>query len=263
MEKTVGGHRRLSVDSVVAFLRDTGRQVVEPDVLGLPATTGQTQWTLNRACERLKAALVAGDEPVCRQIVIDLFLARHPLSVICDEVLAKSFHDIGSMWECGDVEVFEERRACEISTRLVHELRRLLPPPPKNAPLAAGGTLDGDPYTLACSMAELVLRDLGWNAVPLGNQLPFATLKSALRSTQPRLLWLSVSSIRDPDRFTAEMNDLFKTAESTGTALVLGGVALTDIIRPRIQYSAHCDTYRHLEAFSNTLRTEHKQQSSA
>lgn len=253
MELTAGGHRRLPIDAVVAFLRDSGRGVVEPEVLGLPATTGKTQWTLDRAAERLKDALVKGDETVCRQIVLDLYLAKHSLSSICDEVLSRCFHDIGDLWQCGDVEVFEERRACEISTRLVHELRRLLPPPPADAPLAAGGTLDGDPYTLACSMAELVLRDLGWNAVPLGNRLPFSTLAAAVKKTRLKLLWLSVSAIRDEQRFAEEMNQLFEIASEHGTALALGGVALTEDVRRAIKFSVHCDTYQHLEAFSETL----------
>ena len=256
MEKTAGGHRRLTIDSVVAFLRDTGRGVVDPELLGLPATTGQTQWTIKRAAERLTNALVEGDESVCRQIVLDLYLAQHRLSLICDDVLAKSFQDIGDLWECGGVEVFEERRACEISTRLVHELRRLLPPPPPGAPLAEGGTLDGDPYTLAGSMAELVLRDLGWKAVPLGNRLPFSTLRVALKKTRPKLLWLSVSAIRDEDRFADEMNQLFDEATETGAALALGGVALTEDVRRRIRFTVYCDTYQHLEAFSKTLRRD-------
>lgn len=251
--RTAGGHRRLPVDAVLAFLRESGQAVVEPEVLGLPATTGQTQWTLDRATERLRDALVTGDETACRQIVLDLYLARHPLSIICDEALARSFHDIGDLWQCGDVEVFEERRACEICTRLVHELFRLLPPPKPAAPLAEGGTLDGDPYTLASSMAELVLRDNGWNAVSLGNRLPFATLHAALTKTQPRLLWLSVSTIRDENRFTEEINGLFDQATQAGAALVLGGVALTEEVRRRIRFSVYCDTYQHLEAFSQTL----------
>ncbi|GAB4141932.1 MAG: excisionase family DNA-binding protein [Planctomycetaceae bacterium] len=253
MEKTAGGHRRLPVDAVVSFLRDSGRNLVQPELLGLPATTGQTHWTIHRAAERLQEALVNGDETVCRQIVLDLYLANHPLSLICDEVLARAFHEIGDRWECGDVEIFEERRACEISTRLVHELRRLHPPAPPTAPLAEGGTLDGDPYTLACSMAELVLRDSGWNAVPLGNRLPFETLRTALQKTRPKLLWLSVSHIVTEEQFVQEMNRLFDEATKTKTALVLGGVALTEPIRQKLRYSAYCDTFQHLESFAKTL----------
>ena len=254
MERTPGGHRRLSIDSVVRFLRETGRSLVEPRLIGLPATTRQTQWTMDRAAERLQVALVEGDEDAARQVVVDLYLDQQSTSVICDEVLSRAFHKVGVLWECGSVEVFEERRASEICSRIIHELRRVLPAPTRGAPLAAGGTLDGDPYTLACNLAELVLRDSRWNAVPLGNGLPFVTLRTALKKMRPRLLWVSVSVIRDEGCFVDEMNRLAEEAIAGGTALVLGGAALNGDVRRRIRPSAYCDTFQHLESFATTIR---------
>jgi len=49
MTKTAGGHRRIEVAAVIKFLRETGRQVVEPELLNLPVTAGKTEWTLARA----------------------------------------------------------------------------------------------------------------------------------------------------------------------------------------------------------------------
>ncbi len=36
---------------------------------------------------------------------------------------------MGDLWECGDLDVYQERRGCEVCNRLIHELRRLLPEP--------------------------------------------------------------------------------------------------------------------------------------
>ena len=40
MVRTVGGHRRLPLSSVLQFLRSSGHQLVRPEILGLPPTTG-------------------------------------------------------------------------------------------------------------------------------------------------------------------------------------------------------------------------------
>ena len=48
--------------------------------------------------EQMTAGLLAGDELRCRQIAMDLYLAEHSISVICDEVLAKAFEEIGDRW---------------------------------------------------------------------------------------------------------------------------------------------------------------------
>ena len=252
-ERTAGGHRRMVMSDVVTFLRDGGYKVVRPEVLKLPATSGQTEWTLEQSRERFVAALVAGDDELGRSILIDLYLSGHSLAVIADEVIAEGFHSVGALWECGDVEVYEERRGCEICLRIVRELRQLQVAPPQDSPVALGGTLDGDPYTLAVTMAELVLRDAGFRASSLGHMLPFSTLHAALQKDRPRLLWLSVSSIRDEERFVAEVNRLHAAATELGTAFVIGGRALTAEIRKQLTYGAYCDTFQHLYAFGRTL----------
>ncbi len=253
VQRTAGGHRRIPVSAVVQFLRSGDYSLAHPEILGLPATAGRSDWTLERARPRLREALIGGEEEACRQILLDLYLAGHCLSTICDQGIAETFHEIGALWECGDVEVYEERRACEMCLRAVHELRHLLPPPPVDAPVAFGATLDGDPYTLAVTIAELVLRDSGWNAQSLGHMLPFATLHTAIERHAPRLLWLSLSTIRDEDSFCTEMNRLFDKAEQARTALVIGGRSLSPEIRRRIRYSSYCDTFLNLQDFAETL----------
>ena len=253
MQKTVGGHRRLPVDAVVRFIREHGYSLARPELLGLPDSVGRADWTLEQARERLKEALIAGDEEVCRQIVADFYLSNRSAALICDDLLTSAFHEIGDLWECGNVEVYEERRACELCARLVHELRRLIGRTGTAGPLALGGTLDGDPYTLAVSMAELVLRDVGWNAESLGHRLPFETVRSAVARLRPRLLWLSVTSIRDEPQFVEEMLRLFDVARAHDTAVVVGGRVLNADLRRRLRYSTYCDTYQHLSDFASLL----------
>lgn len=182
-----------------------------------------------------------------------MYLAEHSISVICDDVFAAAFRQIGDRWACGSAEVYQERRGCEIALRVVHELRALLPAPPQDAPLAIGGASSGDQYNLGTSMAELVLRDAHWNAVSLGDNLPFATLAAAIREQCPRLFWLSCSHIADEPDFLAgyrELHDEF----GMDVAFVLGGYALNESLRQKMKYSAYCDNMQHLEGFAQTLR---------
>ena len=179
---TAGGHRRIPLSDLMEFLRSSTHELVAPEVLGLPATSGRTERVVERAREQMTNGLLAGDELRCRQIALDLYLAERSMSVICDEVLAKSFVSIGDRWECGDAEVYQERRGCEVTLRILHDLRALIASPPDNAPLAIGAAAEGDQYALGTTMAELVLRDAKWNANSLGDNLPFATLSAAIRS---------------------------------------------------------------------------------
>ena len=249
---TAGGHRRIPMASLADFLRDSRHRLVNPAALGLPATSTPSPRSLFQAREQMLDALLAGDEASCRQIAINLYMAEHSVSVICDEVLTVAFHEIGERWECSSAEIFQERHGCEIATRLLHELRTLLPSPPEQALLAIGGTPSGDHYSLCTTMVEMVLRDGKWDAMSLGNNLPFETIAAAIRQHHPKLFWLSCSHIENLDDFLAGYKQLQHEFESD-VAFVVGGRALTEDIRQKMKYSAHCDSLQHLEGFASSL----------
>ena len=249
---TAGGHRRITMAEVLEFVRGGNYQLIHPEALGLPATSGESPRVVARAREQLTAALIAGDDARCRQIAIDLYLAEHSLSVICDDVFAAAFRQIGDRWSCGEVEVYQERRGCEITLRVLHELRALLPAPPINAPLAIGGAASGDQYVLGTTMAELVLRDAKWNAVSLGENLPFQTVASAIKEHRPKILWLSCSHIPNESEFVKGYAQLYEEY-GMDVAFVVGGYALTESVRQQMKFSAYCDNMQHLEGFAQTL----------
>ncbi|MEO8495048.1 MAG: B12-binding domain-containing protein, partial [Planctomycetota bacterium] len=250
---TAGGHRRITMAGVLEFVRSGRYELVHPEALGLPPTSGQSTRVVIRASEQLTEALIAGDDARCRQIAIDIYLAEHNISVLCDDVFAAAFREIGSRWSCGEAEVYQERRGCEITLRVLHELRSILPAPPADAPLAIGGATSGDQYSLGTTMVELVLRDAKWNAVSLGDNLPFETLAAAIKEHRPKLFWLSCSHIADEPDFLTGYRQLYDEF-GMDVAFVVGGFALTDQIRQKMKFSSYCDNMQHLEGFAQTLR---------
>lgn len=249
---TAGGHRRIAISSLMEFLREGSYHLAHPEALGLPPTSSKTTRDIGRALGQLTDALLNGDESRCRQISVDLYLAEHSISVICDEVFAAAFREIGDRWACGEAEVYQERRGCEIATRVLHELRILLAPPTSDSPLAIGGAAEGDQYSLGTTMAELVLRDARWNANSLGDNLPFESLAAAIRENRPKLFWLSCSHIVDETEFLRGYQELYDEF-SMDVAFVVGGYALTEEVRQQMKFSAYCDTMQHLEGFAQTL----------
>ncbi|MEM7316581.1 MAG: B12-binding domain-containing protein, partial [Planctomycetota bacterium] len=130
------------------MVREGALNLEVPEALGLPASAGRGQWNLNRAQAATKDALIAGDVDVIRQIAFDLFLCGHSLAKVCDSVLAPAMREIGALWEANDVDVYQERRATLLISRVLHHLQQSLSRPLRNAPLALGGAPTGDPYAL-------------------------------------------------------------------------------------------------------------------
>lgn len=250
--RTAGGHRKMPIADVLRFVRENNHPLASPEVLGLPPVGNTSRLGLERGRAGLVDALLAGDEGLSRQIVFDLYHAKHSLSVLCDEVIAAAFHDIGDRWACRTADVYQERRGCQIALRILFELRRLQPPSKTSWP-AIGGTVEGDEYVLPSAMAELVLQDAGLLSSALGTSIPFSSLIHAVQATRPRLFWLSVSHIREGLDFLAGFSELSRVCKEAGTVLVVGGKGLPGDLRKKMTFDCHCESMQQLESVGREL----------
>lgn len=251
--RTPGGHRRLPLSGVVQFVRERHLELVRPNLLGLPDFTPRTPGDTEAFRVAVQTALELADEHELRRLVVGSYLAGVPAAVILDDLVAPAFRAIGDRWAHGAVAVYEERRAVELCTRELHQLRMFLPAPRPDAPQAIGGTLTDDPYSLPTTMLEIALCEAGWRAKSYGCGLPAATLVDALRKVRPRVLWLSVSTFGSEQQFLTDYATLYAMAQELGVAVLVGGRMLSAELRARIQYSAYGDNLRHAVAFVRAL----------
>lgn len=254
--RTVGGHRRITLEGLASFLQDSGRTLLAPEVLGIPNEQNQRDTTLPDGATdhqtEFRVSLSRGDESGCRGALRRLVKRGMSRSEAANLLITDAMHGIGQGWSDHTIETYEERRAVTIASRLINELRAEVGPHSPHAPIAIGGTPQGDPYQLPTALVELTLRESGWRAINLGANLPWPTLRQAVIDYRPRVLWLSVSGIDDVETFVEEQNALHREFASD-VALFVGGRALNDEIRPRLSFTAHCDHLGHLVELSSLL----------
>lgn len=257
--RTVGGHRRVPLDGLLHFLRDSSYRLANPEAIGLSAQIVSPDvvpdWNSTTEQGRFQQALFQGDERECRAIFWQCFERCSIKALIAEELIAESMHQFGHAWENGQLPVYRERRACEICHRLLYELRLQLDSVVdfRHGLIAIGGTPAGDPYQLASSLIEIALREAGWKAFNQGSDLPLDTLLQAAIEYQPRLFWLSVSVVKNEETFVQQFNQL-ADALSDDVALLIGGRALGDTLRPRLKYTAHCDNVQQMLGLANALK---------
>jgi excisionase family DNA binding protein len=272
-DRTLGGHRRIPLEHLMEFLESTNRRLVDPAAIGLSEDRQRTREELERLTaasgnvsgedktaghaskqKEFEQALLSGDEQQCRKSISTWYAMQGSMASVADELLAPTFHSIGNLWRCGDLDVYQERRGCEICIRLIHELRRLVQEPLSSAPLAMGGTSNGDPYQVANQLIEIIFREAGWRTINLGSSVPLDSLLVAAKRYVPKIFWLSVTHIDDEEEFLRRF-DAFSRELPKGVMLVVGGQALTDRLRPRMQFSAYCDSLKQLSALARNLRS--------
>ncbi|MGI9518369.1 MAG: B12-binding domain-containing protein [Pirellulaceae bacterium] len=253
-QKTAGGHRRISRASLVDFLRRSDYSLLKSELLGLPGDIRPGKRDIEPSLQEYIAALTAGDEQAAGKILYELFLDGMTVAELSDQLISPAFHQIGFRWQQGSMEIYQERRACEITMRVLNELRTLIPEPAIDAPLGIGGAPEKDPYMLPTTLVELVLRELGWRSQSLGSLLPLSTLAQAARDQQPRLFWLSVSYVEDLQTFLPRFAE-FRNALNGATLLSLGGRALTEDVRRQMQFTSYSDNLQQFQSLASSMYT--------
>lgn len=258
--RTAGGHRKVQTAAVIRFARERGMVLVTPELLGLPPAGALSELDLTNSSRLLAEALLEGNEALSRQIVLTLASSTHAVARVCDEVIARAFAEIGERWTCQQVEVYQERRGCEIIHKILAEIgqSQLLDPPGLTA---CGGTAAGDAYSLATQMAEVVLRDCGYQATSLGTSIPFASLTRAVEQLRPALFWLSASFIPDEAQFRQGFERLSEACRAARSVLVVGGRALAPTLREQLGEAHYCEDMQHLAQLARTLARVHQRSS--
>ena len=253
-ETTPGGHRKIALAHLVAFLRSRGRPVPSLEALGLLAEQQPTKPKGSPATpESLAGLLMGGDAGVARTLVFEQFRGGRAVDDLLDRFVAPAMAWLGQQWADGKIDVYQEHAATLRAWSILVELRGFLPAPPDKAPLALGGSPEGDPYLLPTLMADLTLTDMGWRTVNIGPNTPVASLLEAVTRHRPRLVWLSVTSMKPRTSFFEGYPRFFEAAQAKGASVVIGGQALTPRLQDRLVASGFGTRLAHLKAFARSL----------
>ncbi|TWU40377.1 B12 binding domain protein [Novipirellula aureliae] len=256
--RTLGGHRRITIEGLQQFLRDTDRVLVNPDVLGLPSLAPGRDDRIPgeqdpNQCE-FRCALVAGDFEKCWKLLENRIETGVSRWQAAESLITDAMYGIGEAWGCNELDVYQERRACDLCIKLIVRLVEQIAAPSKGAPVAIGGAPEGDHYQLPTALVKLALREAGWKAINLGSNLPLDSFLQAAHDYKAELVWMSISAIQEPERFIAEENRLARLL-GDHVSLFIGGQALSVSFRARLRYTVCCESLRQIVDFSTITRS--------
>ena len=253
--RTLGGHRRISAEALSKFLRDSDRELRRPELLGIPQVQRLVHVDLpgDPSAEKaaFREALIAGDDENCFEIIQTQIEKGYSIAKTAASFITDAMYGIGEAWNCNQLEIYQERVACGICARLVAKLRDSFTIG-KTARRAIGAAPEGDHYELPTALVELALRERGWNAINLGCNLPFDSILEAASNHRPDLVWLSITAMNDAESF-AKAQRKFACELDGRIALIVGGRALTDQVRPNLVYTAHCDSIDQLTELASMM----------
>jgi excisionase family DNA binding protein len=260
--RTAGGHRRITVVEAVRYIRVSGLPIVDPAAMGISDLTRVPAEHLSRpdsSDQPLVDAISDGQAELARGLVLSMYLGGRSVAEICDGPVTRAMHGVGDLWKHSSTGIIIEHRAMDICLQALNQLRALLPSPADAAPIATGGTPEGDPYLLPTLMAATVLAAEGWREENLGPSLPLELMTEAARKHQADLLWLSVSVELPTDVLAAQIVELGAKLAGMDVVLAVGGRMLPP--RPMIlkQNVNVIGSMSELAAFARGLQTARRE----
>lgn len=253
-KKTVGGHRRFGLGEIARFQRAhaAGPSTNEPSATN---EVGRSQASPSVLFQHLSE----GDEEESAAVLIGAYLHRQSLVSLFDRVVTPTMHEVGALWSRGELTIADEHLATQTVISALQQLRSVirLSPPTETRAVVCG--VEGDLHELPIHLLNVLLEADGWDVINLGPNTPFFALVEALTKYRPQLLCVSAKLINDPDRLARDYAQLRKATAKLGTAIALGGDALTGRLqKQRFPAEFYADNFEQLLGFARSLVAKQK-----
>lgn len=228
VHRTRGGHRRIPISEAIRYVRATHANLVEPELLGMDRVLEQVR--SSSPAEDMIRVLEEGHANAVTGLMQWLFASGMSVAELCDGPIAKAIRHIGERWPHDKRAIFIEHRATILCGRALNQLRLSVRTPDEDAPVAIGGAMSGDMYSLPTLMASLVLHEADFNETNLGPNTPLDVLADAVIDEKPNLLWLSMSEPLRSNSHRAELLKLAEVAEQNKTVFIVGGRHASELV---------------------------------
>jgi excisionase family DNA binding protein len=251
--RTAGKHRLIPMSEAIRIAQEQGVKAANIEVLaGLSAS--HRSGIDDRVRDFLFDLLRENKAREAKALMQSVYLAGCGADVLADDLIHPVMKRVGHSWRVGSLDVFQEHQATntvgnalrDLIDRVTGDLDRL-------KPVAIGAAPEGDPYVLSTLLADLLLREMGWEVHNLGANLPLRSLANATDLFRPKLIFLSINFLKEETSFVREYRSFFKTAAANNAAVIVGGRALSPALREQLDYASFGERMAHLAEFARCI----------
>src|SRR5919205_1566298 len=186
-DKTVGGHRRFSLNAVAHLRRELG--------IGPGADIPQRESVQNKgslpATDQFAGTLLRGDEKDAGAMLVQAYLHGAALTTLFDETITRAMHHVGELWFKGSITVADEHLATRVVFGALQVLSAVVMPVQPHDLKAICCGIEGDLHELPVQLARIVLQSEGWHAQSLGPNTPLFALTDMVGRQRPQLVCIS------------------------------------------------------------------------
>jgi MerR family transcriptional regulator, light-induced transcriptional regulator len=228
--KTQGGHRRFSIQSVMQFVQKNKFEV--PELAAQMFTRQELRTNLvagntDVLVPGLKEAALAGNLTDALNILRAALASKPNLLALYEEVVFPVLTQIGDAWASKFITVDVEHLASMTIRDAIIRLQSSIHKEPENGLSALLLCYEGQQHDLVLQCLASFLQSRGWKTLNLGQSTPTPSVLAAIKKKKPDLVVLSALV---PDRERKFVNDvnlkILPACHRVGAKLVVGGAGL-------------------------------------
>ncbi len=171
---------------------------------------------------------IAGDEATGAALLEQLYRSGLSPVEITEQLLTPVLHLIGDRWRRGELNIWEEHLASQVTLAATEHLHRQVPHAPPQGRLALCGCPEGDLHEIALHLVVEVLETEGWRVLSLGPNTPLFSFADAIQRFAPHLICISATIVQDLERLRRDYGHFYQMARRHGARIVIGGAAFAD-----------------------------------
>ncbi|EMI57565.1 B12-binding domain-containing protein [Rhodopirellula sallentina] len=239
LERTPGGHRRISQSNLEQLVQEIGTE---------PQRRSRGDLSDSLATANILALLKTRKATDLRDLVLEACRDQTDITTVLDHSLAPAMWQVGTLWQRGELQVYEERMCTETMMNALDLLSPFFQTNERHAITAVGGCLHQGSDTLASKFVSLSLNSIGVMACDLGPRLPAEELAAAATALDTRIVWSTNTHWDDRTDTLSNYQNLHRNL-NPDTYLFIGGGGLSSSARKSLDFCEFFETLGEMASF--------------
>lgn len=253
--RTKGGHRRFSLQSVIQFVHQHKIEVPEISMqvftgrdLKMNLVAGNTDVLV----PRLKQAALAGNLTTSLDILRAGLTSKPHLLALYEDVVFSVLREIGDDWASHSITIDIEHLASQTIRDAIVRLQSSVHKEPSNDLTALLVCYEGQLHDIVLQCAASYLQSRGWRTYNLGQSTPTRSVLSAIKKRKPDLLLLSALVVDREKKFVSDVNlKIYPATHRAGALLIVGGASVKSRFADRLKADFVSESIMDLEKLSD------------
>ncbi|MFC1483878.1 B12-binding domain-containing protein [Candidatus Neomarinimicrobiota bacterium] len=233
--RSVGGHRKFLMSQLANFASHHEKGAGHINILTLDTPENrETAYHIQQGdCEYLvpqvEQLALQGDYAKIHDILSELYISRHPLPAIYDNLVTPVLHRIGELWAEGAINITEEHVASQGIRDSLIRLQDIVHVSNERDEKVLCMNLSDELHDIAIKMVQHILEERGFEVLFTGQRTPAERMEEVLCIYQPRRIYISSTYLENPEAMQEELDHILQICWNLRTRVFVGGAGFDQL----------------------------------